>query len=162
MAAYSEGAGISNTVGEPVLNPSSVDTAARRRPGAGSKGLGANRRRGRKPVRRRHYTISVAAELVSVHQQTIRHYERLGLIEPYRGKGDIRYFSPEDIDRLLQIRRLVEELGVNLAGVEVILNMRDQMADAQERFEQELSELRDQYETENARLREIIKRLQER
>jgi MerR family transcriptional regulator/heat shock protein HspR len=113
-------------------------------------------------VRRRHYTISVAAELVSVHQQTIRHYERLGLIEPYRGKGDIRYFSPEDIDRLLQIRRLVEELGVNLAGVEVILNMRDQMADAQERFEQELSELRDQYETENARLREIIKRLQER
>lgn len=119
--------------------------------------------RGRKKaVKRRHYTISVAAEMVSVHQQTIRHYERLGLVEPYRGKGDIRYFSPEDIDKLLQIRRLVEELGVNLAGVEVILNMRDQMAEMQEHFEREIEDLREQFEGENARLREIIKRLQER
>jgi len=109
---------------------------------------------------RRHYTISVAAELVSVHQQTIRHYERIGLIEPYRGKGDIRYFSPEDIDKLLQIRRLVEELGVNLAGVEVILNMRDQLRDSQDRFEQELEHTRAQYEAEIARLKEIIMRLQ--
>lgn len=119
-------------------------------------------RRRKTTVKRRHYTISVAAELVSVHQQTIRHYERLGLIEPYRGKGDIRYFSPEDIDKLLQIRRLVEELGVNLAGVEVILNMRDQMAEEQGRFEREIEEVREQYEAENARLREIIKRVQER
>jgi MerR family transcriptional regulator/heat shock protein HspR len=125
-------------------------------------GLLAARQHRRKKVRRRHYTISVAAELVSVHQQTIRHYERLGLVEPYRGKGDIRYFSPEDIDRLLQIRRLVEELGVNLAGVEVILNMRDQLAEAQARFEQEVADLRDQFEAENSRLREIIRRLQER
>jgi MerR family transcriptional regulator/heat shock protein HspR len=109
---------------------------------------------------RRHYTISVAAELVSVHQQTIRHYERLGLIEPYRGKGDIRYFSPEDIDKLLQIRRLVEELGVNLAGVEVILNMRDQMRQAQIESERQLEELRDQYEGEIGRLKEIIRRMQ--
>jgi MerR family transcriptional regulator/heat shock protein HspR len=129
---------------------------------AGQEEILVDRRYRRKAVRRRHYTISVAAELVSVHQQTIRHYERLGLIEPYRGKGDIRYFSPEDIDRLLQIRRLVEELGVNLAGVEVILNMRDQLAEAQERFQQEIEQLREQYETENSRLREIIKRLQER
>jgi MerR family transcriptional regulator/heat shock protein HspR len=109
---------------------------------------------------RRHYTISVAAELVSVHQQTIRHYERLGLIEPYRGKGDIRYFSPEDIDKLLQIRRLVEELGVNLAGVEVILNMRDQFNDAQAEFERQMAEMREQYEADIARLKEMILRMQ--
>jgi MerR family transcriptional regulator/heat shock protein HspR len=133
-----------------------------RRLGSSRDGLLTDHGQRGKTVRRRHYTISVAAELVSVHQQTIRHYERLGLIEPYRGKGDIRYFSPEDIDRLLQIRRLVEELGVNLAGVEVILNMRAQLAEAQERHEQETAELREQYEGENARLREIIHRLQER
>jgi len=109
---------------------------------------------------RRHYTISVAAELVSVHQQTIRHYERLGLIEPYRGKGDIRYFSPDDIDKLLQIRRLVEELGVNLAGVEVILNMRDQLNEAHAEFDRQMDEMREQYEAEIARLKSMIGRMQ--
>jgi MerR family transcriptional regulator/heat shock protein HspR len=109
---------------------------------------------------RRHYTISVAAELVSVHQQTIRHYERLGLIEPYRGKGDIRYFSPDDIDKLQQIRRLIDELGVNLAGVEVILNMRDQFQELHDQFEHEIAEVREQYENEIARLKEIIIRMQ--
>src|SRR5437588_12406680 len=87
----------------------------------------------------RRYTISVAAELVNVHQQTLRHYERIGLIEPVRGKGEIRYYSPDDIDKILQIRRLVEELGVNLAGVEVILHMRDQM----ERMHREAQEMID-------------------
>lgn len=109
---------------------------------------------------KRHYTISVAAELVSVHQQTIRHYERLGLIEPYRGKGDIRYFSPDDIDKLLQIRRLVGELGVNLAGVEVILNMRDQLDEVSEEYERHISEMREQYESEIGRLKEMIRRVQ--
>src|SRR5579884_2157255 len=92
--------------------------------------------RSRRTRERRGYTISVAAEMVSVHQQTLRHYERLGLIEPRRGKGEIRYYTPEDIEKVLQIRRLVDELGVNLAGVEVILNMRDQL----ERLRQEMDE----------------------
>lgn len=129
---------------------------------AGQEYLLGDSRPGRRRMRqqRRHYTISVAAELVSVHQQTIRHYERLGLIEPYRGKGEIRYFSPEDIDKLLQIRRLVEELGVNLAGVEVILNMRDQLNQAHEEFEARMNEMRDQYEGEIARLKEMILRMQ--
>jgi MerR family transcriptional regulator/heat shock protein HspR len=122
--------------------------------------LADHKRRVRKMKQRRHYTISIAAELVSVHQQTIRHYERIGLIEPYRGKGDIRYFSPEDIDKLLQIRRLVDELGVNLAGVEVILNMRDQMRDTQKQHEREIEQLCEHYEAETARLKEIIRRMQ--
>jgi MerR family transcriptional regulator/heat shock protein HspR len=114
----------------------------------------------RRSNERRRYTISIAAELVSVHQQTIRHYERLGLIEPQRGKGEIRYFSSEDIDKLLQIRRLVEELGVNLAGVDVILNMRQQLREAQEEYDHQIEDLREQYESEIARLKDMIWRMQ--
>jgi MerR family transcriptional regulator, heat shock protein HspR len=108
----------------------------------------------------RRYTISVAADLVNVHQQTLRHYERLGLIEPYRGKGEIRYYSPQDIERIQQIRRLIEDLGVNLAGVEVILNMREQMERLQDEFTAEIARVRDQHETDVRRLKEIIRRLQ--
>lgn len=108
----------------------------------------------------RRYTISVAAELVNVHQQTLRHYERLGLVEPARGKGEIRYYSPHDIERILQIRRLVEELGVNLAGVEVILNMRDQMERMRREHSEALEKMRAEHEIERHRLKEIIKRLQ--
>jgi len=109
---------------------------------------------------RRLYTISVAAELVSVHQQTLRHYERLGLVEPLRGKGEIRYYSPQDIERIQQIRRLVEELGVNLAGVEVILNMRDQLERLRNESIQTIAHMRDEHENETRRLKEIIRRLQ--
>lgn len=109
---------------------------------------------------RHRVTISVAAELVNVHQQTLRHYERIGLIEPERGKGDIRYFTPDDIERALQIRRLVEELGVNLAGVEVILNMREQMQRAQREAEMALASMRAEHDYETRRLKDIIRRLQ--
>lgn len=109
---------------------------------------------------RQRFTISVAAELVNVHQQTLRHYERLGLIEPLRGKGEIRYYSSVDIEKVQQIRRLVEELGVNLAGVEVILNMREQMEKLHHDAQEALRELREQHEAELRRLREIIWRLQ--
>jgi MerR family transcriptional regulator/heat shock protein HspR len=102
----------------------------------------------------------VAAELVNVHQQTLRHYERLGLVEPLRGKGEIRYYSPHDIERILQIRRLVEELGVNLAGVEVILNMRDQMERTRREHNETIERMRAEHEVERHRLKEIIKRLQ--
>jgi len=108
----------------------------------------------------RRYTISIAAELVNVHQQTLRHYERLGLVEPFRGKGEIRYFSPDDIERILQIRRLVEELGVNLAGVEVILHMRDQMERAQQESARQRMQMQQEHEAEVRRLKEIILRMQ--
>jgi MerR family transcriptional regulator/heat shock protein HspR len=106
------------------------------------------------------FTISVAAEIVNVHQQTLRHYERLGLIEPERGKGEIRYYTPQDIERVQQIRRLIDELGVNLAGVEVILNMREQMERVRRDAEMRLQELREQHDLEIRRLKEIIWRLQ--
>ncbi|HCG03390.1 MAG TPA: MerR family transcriptional regulator [Chloroflexi bacterium] len=109
---------------------------------------------------RRRYTISVAAELVNVHQQTLRHYERLGLVEPFRGKGEIRYYSPQDIEKVQQIRRLIEDLGVNLAGVEVILNMREQMERLHNEFAEEVRRVRLQHEADVHRLKEIILRLQ--
>lgn len=110
--------------------------------------------------RMRGFTISVAAEIVNVHQQTLRHYERLGLVEPLRGRGEIRYYSEEDIERVQQIRRLVDELGVNLAGVEVILNMRDQMEHMQREAQVVIDRMIEQHDAETRRLKEIIKRLQ--
>jgi MerR family transcriptional regulator/heat shock protein HspR len=109
---------------------------------------------------RRRYTISVAAELVNVHQQTLRHYERMGLIEPQRGKGEIRYFSPEDIERIQLIRRLVVDLKVNLAGVDVILNMREQMERLRRESEETINRMKAEHEAELRRLKEIIWRVQ--
>jgi MerR family transcriptional regulator, heat shock protein HspR len=109
---------------------------------------------------RQRFTIKIAAELVSVHQQTLRHYERLGLLEPQRGKGEIRYFTPDDIERAQQIRRLVNELGVNLAGVEVILNMREQMQRMQRDANDLMNRMVAEHDAETRRLKEIIRRLQ--
>lgn len=71
--------------------------------------------------------ISVVAEMFDVHPQTLRTYEREGLIRPSRTGGNTRLYSEEDLERIDLILRLTNELGVNLAGVEVILNMRDRM-----------------------------------
>ncbi len=120
------------------------------------------------------YIISVAAEKADVHEQTLRHYERLGLISPAR-KGSSphspRLYSDRDIERVIQIRGLMQDLGVNLAGVETILHMRARMeqlqAEVQERMErvqaqmdQQLNDIRNQHEAETRRLKGIIERLQ--
>lgn len=75
------------------------------------------------------YIISVAARLVNMHPQTLRYYERLGLIEPSRSNGRIRLYSTRDVEKLKQIHSYVNDLGVNLAGVEVILNLTERIAD---------------------------------
>jgi MerR family transcriptional regulator/heat shock protein HspR len=73
------------------------------------------------------YTIGVVARMVSLHPQTIRNYEQLGLLNPQRTDGNIRLYSEHEVERLLKINRLTQDLGVNLAGVEVILRMADQI-----------------------------------
>ncbi|MDQ3023549.1 MAG: MerR family transcriptional regulator [bacterium] len=73
----------------------------------------------------RRFAISVVAEVTGMHQQTIRQYERLGLITPQRSPGGTRSYSEPDIERLLAIAQLTQQLGVNLAGVEIILRMRE-------------------------------------
>ena len=109
------------------------------------------------------YVIRIAAQKAEVHEQTLRHYERLGLIAPAR-KGDSphspRLYSDRDIDRVIQIRSLMRDLGVNLAGVEAILHMKDRMEQMQEEMEQEIRELHNRHIAETRRLKEIIERLQ--
>jgi len=109
------------------------------------------------------YIISVAAQKAEVHEQTLRHYERLGLIAPAR-KGNSphspRLYSDHDIERVVQIRSLMRDLGVNLAGVEAILHMKDRMEQMQEEMEQEIRKLHNQHMAETRRLKEIIERLQ--
>ena len=81
---------------------------------------------------KRSYTIKVAAELCGMHEQSLRTYERRGLIAPERSPGNIRRFCDEDIEQIRFIKRLVDELGVNLAGVEVIMHMRQQLLEVQQ------------------------------
>lgn len=95
------------------------------------------------------YVISVAAKLVGLHPQTLRHYEDVGLVNPQRTKGNIRLYTPTDIDRLRQISRLTDDLGVNLAGVQIILDMRERL----ERLQFELDTRQAELEAELARLR---------
>jgi MerR family transcriptional regulator/heat shock protein HspR len=88
------------------------------------------------------YMISVAARMLSCHPQTLRMYEREGLVSPFRSQRNLRLYSDADIERLRMIKRLTQELGVNLAGVEVILELLDkveQQSGEIERLKRELS-----------------------
>ena len=94
------------------------------------------------------YVISVAARMVGMHAQTLRYYERAGIIEPSRSRGRIRLYSPADIARLRQIQRLITDLGVNLAGAEIILRLNDRIREMDEemgRLRTEMQRLRDRY-----------------
>lgn len=82
------------------------------------------------------YTISVVSQMVGLHEQSLRMYERKGLIQPQRSDGNIRLFSDADVERVRSIKRLVDDLGVNLAGAEVILHMREQMDLMRQELEQ--------------------------
>ena len=86
------------------------------------------------------YLISVVANMLGIHPQTLRQYEREGLVTPSRTQGRMRLYSQADIDRMKLILRLTREMGVNLAGVDVILRLRDTM----ERLEAEIEQLREE------------------
>ena len=81
------------------------------------------------------YMISAVAEKYSLHPQTLRLYERVGLLRPSRSEGNTRLYTEEDLERLEVVLAMTRELGVNLAGVEVILNMREKMERLQEQVE---------------------------
>ena len=92
------------------------------------------------------YVISIAARMVGMHAQTLRYYERVGLVSPSRTQGNIRLYSHRDVERLRQIQRLVNDLGLNLAGVDVILRMSERIAaleDENKGLHNELQRLRD-------------------
>ena len=97
----------------------------------------------KRPKRRvEGYTISAVADRYGIHAQTLRMYEREGLLKPFRSVGNTRYYSDLDLDRLEMILTLTRDLGVNLAGVEVILNLREQYARMQEEMTQFLDAVR--------------------
>ena len=88
------------------------------------------------------YGISIAARMVGVQTHTLRYYERIGIIEPYRSRGNTRLYSDSDVARLRQAKILMEDLGVNLAGIEVILRMMERMNELQNRLAEMEADLR--------------------
>jgi MerR family transcriptional regulator, heat shock protein HspR len=88
------------------------------------------------------YMISVAAELVGMHPQTLRMYEQKGLVQPQRTAGNTRLYSEADLDRLRLIQKLTTQLGLNLAGVEAVLDLEDQLRRMQARMERLEQEMR--------------------
>ncbi len=92
--------------------------------------------RGRKKRSKAGYTIGSVAELYKIHPQTLRLYERENLLRPSRSQGNTRLYTDADLERLEIILNLTREMGVNLAGIEVILNMREKMKEMEEQMEQ--------------------------
>mgnify|MGYP001820303200 CR=1 FL=1 len=93
------------------------------------------------------YMIGVAAELCGVHPQTLRQYERIGLVMPARVGAKNRLYSEDDIARVRRIQRLTQEMGVNLAGVEIILRLLDDMESMQQDFDDQFDEFVREAET---------------
>ncbi len=92
---------------------------------------------------RPRYMISVAAEIVGMHPQTLRMYEQKGLVRPKRTAGNTRLYSEADLERLRLIQRLTGELGLNLAGVQTVLDLEEQLQRMQERMERLEREMRE-------------------
>ena len=93
------------------------------------------------------YVISIAARMVGVRTHTLRYYERVGIVEPSRSRGNIRLYSEGDIARLRRVKTLMDDLGVNLAGVEVIMRMVQRMMEMQgqlQELEDELEQAREE------------------
>ena len=101
--------------------------------------------------RKAGYMISAVAEQFQIHPQTLRLYEREGLLKPSRSEGNTRLYTADDLERLEVILKLTRDLGVNLAGVEIVLNMREKMAEMQRQIEQFVSSLNTEISSQRAR-----------
>lgn len=88
------------------------------------------------------YVISVAAKMLEIQTHTLRYYEKVGIIEPRRSQGNIRLYSDRDIAILRRVKALVDDMGINLPGVEVILRMVQQVTDLQNELEEAQEEIR--------------------
>ena len=88
------------------------------------------------------YVISVAARMLDIQTHTLRYYEKVGMIEPRRSRGNVRLYSDRDIALLQRVKTLVEDMGINLPGVEVILRMMQRVGELQNELEQAQEELK--------------------
>ena len=104
-----------------------------------------------KKTTRAAFMISSVAEQYQIHPQTLRLYEREGLLKPSRSDGNTRLYTEEDLERLEVILKLTRDLGVNLAGVEIILNMREKMSEMQHQIEEFVSSLSTEITSQRAR-----------
>jgi MerR family transcriptional regulator/heat shock protein HspR len=95
----------------------------------------------RKEENEPRYVISIAAKILGIQTHTLRYYERIGIVEPSRSQGNIRLYSEKDLEQLKHVKALIEDLGVNLAGAEVILRMAQQIAELQTRVQELETEL---------------------
>ena len=106
---------------------------------------------------RGRYMISVAAELVGMHPQTLRIYESKGLVRPKRTSGNTRLYSEQDLERLRLIQRLTTDFGLNLAGVEMVLGLEDQLRRMQRRMERMERDMRERMrDVERQYKRELV------
>ena len=103
-----------------------------------------------------YFSISAVAKMFSVHQQTVRLYEKQGLITPKRSTGNTRLFSEEDIDRLEEVIYLTHELGINLAGVEMILKLKKQIKTMQKEMNKLFEHTHEQLDKETEASKQII------
>ena len=103
-----------------------------------------------------YFSISAVAKMFSVHQQTIRLYEKQGLISPKRSEGNTRLFSEEDIDRLEQVIYLTHELGINLAGVEMIFKLKKQIKKMQREMNQIFENTQQELDEESEKSKEVV------
>jgi MerR family transcriptional regulator, heat shock protein HspR len=111
------------------------------------------------PRKKTGYMISAVAESHQIHPQTLRLYERLGLLQPSRSEGNTRLYTDNDLERLEVILTLTRELGVNLAGVEVILNMREKMEKLQHEVDEIIAYVRDHLTADSMNPRTALVRL---
>ena len=105
---------------------------------------------------RPRYMISIAAELVGMHPQTLRIYESKGLVSPQRTRGNTRLYSDADLERLQLIQRLTTELGLNLAGVEVVLRLEDELRRAHDRLERLERQMREEIDNVHKQYRRVL------
>lgn len=103
------------------------------------------------------YSISVVAKMLSCHPQTLRLYERHGLVAPSRSGGNVRLYSEADVELVHQIQTLTRDMGINLAGVDLVLRMRAQMAEAVEEQQALMEQVRQEVE---ARLQKAMGELE--
>ena len=89
------------------------------------------------------YVISIAAKILGIQTHTLRYYERIGVVEPSRSRGNIRLYSENDLEQLRRVKALIADLGVNLAGAEVILRMAQHITELQNRIQELEAEIKE-------------------
>ena len=107
------------------------------------------------------YVISIAAKIIGIETHTLRYYEKIGLVQPFRSKGNVRYYSENDIEQLRHIKTLMCDLGINPAGVEVVIRMVKKMRVMQQRIEELESEVDRLTPGETEEIKGSVKEIQE-